>query len=309
MFSLIKAITLSQDELDTYYVEQRAKVFEKTGGVPSFVKLHNVLHMMLVPAIKGLRTFGGIKLTVCGDERRTTIKPVVYACTHIGGTDIETAFEVIADPCWLFLGNPREVYKNFDGFMLGLNGVICLDSKAKNDRRIAKETAVQLLLHGGNLLIFPEGAWNITENLPVMGLYTGAVEIAIRTHAEIVPVALECYGKEMCVVVGENIDVSSLSLDEVRNVNARLRDTLATLKWKIWESRGVQARADIPSGFGEIFVERIINQNKDTSYSLEEALSNMFLDRNITTFDEAFAHLNLIKPNRNNAFLFNKRLK
>lgn len=39
MFSLIKAITLSQDELDTYYVEQRAKVFEKTGGVPLFVEV------------------------------------------------------------------------------------------------------------------------------------------------------------------------------------------------------------------------------------------------------------------------------
>ena len=44
---------------------------------------------------------------------------------------------------------------------------------------------------------------------------------------------------------------------------------LCTHKWKIWESRGVQARADIPSGFSEIFVDRIINQNRDTSYSFE----------------------------------------
>ena len=98
--------------------------------------------------------------------------------------------------------------------MLGLNGVICLETRDEEDRHIAKETAVQLLLHGGNLLIYPEGAWNISENLPVAGLFSGTAEMAIRTGAEIVPVAVESYGKHMYAAVGKNIDSVELGMDK-----------------------------------------------------------------------------------------------
>ena len=124
MFSFIKGLTLSQDELDQYYIEQRRRYYDKYGAVPKFIKLHNLLHWLLWPCIVLLRKIGGIKLTVVCDERIKTKDPVAYACTHIGGVDIETAFEVIKYPCWLFLGDPREVYENIDGLMLGLNGVI-----------------------------------------------------------------------------------------------------------------------------------------------------------------------------------------
>lgn len=46
-------------------------------------------------------------------------------------------------------------------------------------------------------MIFPEGAWNISENLLVMKLYTGAAEMAIRTGADIVPIAIEQFGKSL----------------------------------------------------------------------------------------------------------------
>lgn len=308
MFSFIKGLTLSQDELDQYYIRQRRRYYDKHGAVPKFIKLHNLCHWLLWPFIVLLRKSSGIKLTVVCDERIKTKEPVVYACTHIGGVDIETAFEVIKDPCWLFLGDPREVYKNIDGFMLGLNGVICLDSKDKQDRQIAKETAIGLLQNGGSLMIFPEGAWNISVNQPVMGLFSGTADIAIQSKAQIIPVALECYGKHMYAAIGNNIDVANTWQDKNALTNY-LRDALATLKWRIFETVGAQSRKDIPENYRQTYIDSIINDNKDTSYTEQDVLDTMFQDRNITTPEEAFLHLSAIHPTIQNAFLFNKRLK
>ena len=305
MFSLIKGLTLSQDELDQYYIQKRKRHYEKYGAVPKFIKLHNFLHWLLLPCIMLLRKIGGIKLTVVCDERVKTHEPIVYACTHIGGVDIETAFEVIKKPCWLFLGDPREVYKNIDGFMLGLNGVICLDSKDKDDRRIAKETAIGLLQNGGSLMIFPEGAWNISVNQPVMGLFAGTADIAIQSGAQIVPIALECYGKHMYAAIGKNIKIAGVWEDKYELTN-HLRDALATLKWRIFDSVGVQKRSDIPENYRQIFIDSIINDNKDTSYTEQDVIDTMFRDRNIATYEDVYAHLNNITPTMDNAFLFNK---
>lgn len=305
MFSPIKALTMSQDELDLYYINKRKQVYSKTGGVPKRIKLHNFLHWLLVPCIILLRKINGIKLTIVCDERKKTKKPVIYACTHIGGVDIETAFEAIKNPCWLFLGDPREIYKNFDGVMLSMNGVICLDSKDKEDRRIGKETAIGLLKTGGSLMIFPEGAWNISVNQPVMGLFSGTAEIAIKSGAEIVPVAMECYDKHMYVAIGENMDVSEYSLEDKYRLTGKLRDNLATLKWHIFEAVGVQKRSDIPADYREKFINSIINDNKDTSYTEQDVIDTMFVDKNVTTYEEAFEHLNNVYPTMQNAFLFN----
>ncbi len=225
----------------------------------------------------------------------------------IGGVDIETAFEAIKNPCWLFLGDPREVYKNIDGFMLGLNGVICLDSKDKEDRLIAKETAIALLQNGGHLMIFPEGAWNISVNQPVMGLFCGTADIAIQSKAQIVPVALECYGKQMYVAIGENIKVAGV-WDDKYKLTSHIRDTLATLKWRIFESVDIWNRKDIPENYRKIFIDSIINDNKDTSYTEQDVIHTMFNDKNVISYECVFSHLDNIKPTMETAFLFNKRL-
>lgn len=68
-------------------------------------------------------------------------------------------------------------------------------------------------LEGGDLLIYPEGAWNITENQVVMPLYTGTAEMAIRTGAEIIPIAIEQGGKRYYANIGENHIAGRCSAD------------------------------------------------------------------------------------------------
>lgn len=44
-------------------------------------------------------------------------------------------------------------------------------------------------------------------------------------------------------------------------------------------------------------------------YNFEIENSSQFIDKNEVTYEQVFAHLNNLSPNRNNVFLFNKKLK
>lgn len=88
------------------------------------------------------------------------------------------------------MGDPNEVYKKAEYILIKLIGAIFVDTWDKTGH-ISKETMVKVLGQGGNVQIYPEGAWNLTSNQVVMTFYTGAVEAAIRAGADIIPVAVE----------------------------------------------------------------------------------------------------------------------
>ena len=262
------------DKLTKFHIAKRYYDFQKNKGAMKNIGLHNCFHNLLLPGMKLLRKLRNEDLTVIEDKRKRRDKPAVYACTHIGGFDIETLFEAIEEPCYLFLGDPREIYCNFDGLLLCMNGVICFETDNKQDRYIAKERAIQLMNGGGSLMIFPEGAWNIYQNLPVMPLYCGAADIALKSQTAVVPVAIERYGTKYFVNIGAEIEVAekhSLHKGELTQI---IRDELATLKWEIWEKAGFFERKKL-SDTRESFIDQIFGQ-KNTSFTVEDVLRTRY---------------------------------
>ncbi|MBD5542237.1 MAG: hypothetical protein HDR00_13820 [Lachnospiraceae bacterium] len=162
-----------------------------------------------------------------------------------------------------------------------------------------------MLQQGGSLLIYPEGAWNVIENQVVMPLYSGAVEMAIRTKTEIVPIAIEQYGKSYYVNIGNNVDMSKYILSHKKQATEGLRDILCTLKWEIWEKYGRVSRCDIPDGYIKTFLVGY-EQQMDDVYTMEDVHNTRYKDRSITTKEEAFAFMKQLIPKRENAFLFRK---
>ena len=90
------------------------------------------------------------------------------------------------------------------------------------DRGIAKKRSIELLEKGGNLLIYPEGAWNISPNLPVMKLYKGAVNIAVKTKADLIPIAIEQVENHFYVSIGKNIITSDMENIDTNLLNQTL---------------------------------------------------------------------------------------
>lgn len=292
--SLLELRKLSIQELEKYYMELRRYNYE--NGVPlKGIEIRKKIHKLLLSLIKIDRKLCKETIEVIKDERIETNKPIIYACTHIGGNDIQRTFEAIKDHAYLFLGDPRSLYKDVAGLMLYLNGVICLETNNKTDRFIAKNRAVELLKSGGDLLIYPEGSWNITDNLPCMKLYTGTVKMALETGAEIIPMAIEQYGKKFYVNIGKNMVLNkSLSVDEL---NDNLRDTLATLKWDIWESQGIFERTTINQSFVDKFKQDIVDKC-EFGFTIDDVYKTMYKDPKITTYEEAFSFTKRIVLNK-----------
>ena len=249
---------MSIEELETYHLAWReydyenGRIFSKWGAT-----VRKWIHPVLYYLIKLDRRLSREKLIVLGDLRTKSDRPKIFACTHIGGSDVQRAFETIKTHAWLFIGDPGEVYRDLTGLILYGNGAVCLDTGNKKDRRIAFDRACRLLEEGENLLIYPEGVWNITDNLPVLKLFPGIVRMARKTGAEIVPLAIEQYDDLFYVNIGENY----LPDTEHEEIALRdLRDRMASLKWDIFRAHGIRSRSEIPNDHSPAYRQEIMNR-------------------------------------------------
>lgn len=303
--SFFQRLRMPQKELELYYRERRETDFNENKKFKG-IALRKKLHYALLTGLAIKHFCSKQKLFIVSDRRKKTDKPIIYASTHIGRNDPEFNCRAIKQPFYFFVGDPRELYRNFDGLLLYINGMICCDLNSKSDRYVAKESCVRLLQQGGNVCIYPEGAWNITENQPVMALFTGTAEAAIRTGAEIIPIAIEQYGKSYYVNIGENINSDKWQLAQKQELTDTLRDALATLKWEIWDTRGVCKRETIPQNYSSVFLKSFEEQ-MDSGYTMEDVWKTYFHNKYNADAAEVMKCMQNIKPSFANAFLFNKR--
>lgn len=271
-----------------YEVAQRAHAFankEPLTREEILKKKNDHIVCMMLLILDRLTSWEFVK--TLSDKRAYEDRPRIYACTHIGGNDIQRAFEAIKEHAYLFLGDPGIVYKNSTGWLLDKNGYIAMESRVKIDRFIAFERSVELLSNGGHLLIFPEGAWNVTHNLPVMKIYSGASKMSLRSDADIVPMAIEQYGRRFYVEFGQNI--VPIRGRDYRELDEELRDAMATLKWDIWEKcseiprvRKIQNAIDV-----EHFEQKIVDKcDLGEGYTLQDVYETRYHDPNDITADE-----------------------
>lgn len=285
--NLLKLRKLSIEELSKYYMEKRKWEYENKIPMKN-IKLRNKIHSLLVLIIKIDRLLAKEGLEVINDDRINTDNPKIYACTHIGGNDIQRTFEAIKEPAYLFLGDPKGVYRDAAGVLLFLNGMIPLETNNKIDRKIAKERSVELLKKGGNLLIYPEGAWNITNNLPVMKLYDGTSKIAQETGADIIPMAIEQYDKDFIVSIGKNIEMKKVAGITTKDLTTLLRDKMATEKWKTYEYKGITKRETVASKTLEQFQQEIVDKC-EYDFTIQDVIDTMYHDKETISAEEVFS--------------------
>ena len=302
--NLLEKRKMAIEELVKYYAEYRIYCYnkgDKLKGIEMRKKLHPIIDLIL----KIDQVLSKEEIVVISNK--SIVKPnesKIFACTHIGGNDIQRTFQVINEPAYLMLGDPGILYKMPIYYGLKLNGVIPLETKNKQDRKIAYNRAIELLNNGGNLFIYPEGAWNVTPNEMVMKIFTGTVRMAKETGVDIIPIAVEQYDNVFYFNVGKNYSIDKNTNLSLTELNEDLRDKLATLKWEIMETQPKLDRAKVTDDYLDIFQSEIVNRcNYGYGFSLEDAISESFHDKNITKPEEAFAHLQEIEYDINNAFL------
>ncbi|MBE5886898.1 MAG: hypothetical protein E7284_10910 [Lachnospiraceae bacterium] len=301
-----KRMKLSQEQLDEYWLNYRIDRYER--GINKInIYGRKLIHPILLTIVKIERLILKEKLIIIKNEHTKVKGPIIYAATHIGGHDVERCFEAIKKHAFLFLGDPKEIYRNASGILLYLNGVICLETRNKYDRKIAKETAIEILKRGGNLLIYPEGVWNISENILVNRIFKGTASMAIKTDVTIVPLAIEQYENKFLVNIGKNIDSKDYSEKEIDKLTDYLQDKLAELKLEILEYNGIVSRDSLDVELKEKWVENIFAK-ADFSYTVQDIYDTQYPDE-YDKADEVFSFMEKLEPKKENAFLLRYRYK
>lgn len=305
--NILSRSKMPQEQLDKYYEMYRKARYEAGKG-PGNVIFRKMIHPILLFLIILQRIMKKEKIILLRNDEVSTKRPVIYACTHIGGHDVERCFEAIKKHAFLFIGDPKEVYRNFDGVLLFANGMICLETRSKEDRYIAKMNAIELLNKNGKLLIYPEGVWNISENLLVNPMYMGTASIAMKTNADIVPVAIEQYDKTFYVSIGQNIECGIWNSTEVELLTKHIRDELATLKWEIFEARGIQSYESITKELRNNWINAIFAR-ADYSYTVQDVYDTQYITDEQKEMMEIYSDLSHLIPSIDNAFLFRELIQ
>ena len=302
--NLIQQRKMAIEELVIYYSELRKFEFHQ-GKELRYIELRKKIHFLVNFILKVDQLLSKENIIIIDDKHNIkNDKPRIYACTHIGGNDIQRTFQVIKEPAYLMLGDPGILYKKLIYKGLEMNGVIPLETTDKEDRKIAYSRAIELLNKGGNLLIYPEGAWNVSPNLVVMKIFTGTVRMAKETGAEIIPIAVEQYGQDFYFNIGSNYTISANSKMDDKELTADLRDKLVTLKWEIMEHQPMLLRKDITPNYLEEFQKEIVDRcNYGYGFSFLDALNESYHDKSISTYLDVFSFLEKIEITPQNAFL------
>lgn len=311
----LQKMKLSLEELSQYYRDKR--VYEYSEGIPlKGIEIRKKLNYLVAGILKIDRILSHEKLITLRDDRIKNDKPKIYVCTHIGGKDAERVCEGLHDYGYFLSGDPGTLYRELAGVLLFAKGTIDVELKDKEDRYVSKQRSIELLKRGGNLIIYSEGAWNITDSVPVMQLYSGAVQMALESGAEIVPVALEQDVKNWYISLGKNINYdneTNVDKNKINKLTGDLRDTLATLKWEIWEhiSPDIISRDSIDEDFKKEFYQNI-EAKFGHGYTRENIMRDKYHDKNNPEPEVAYSFVKKLVPNKNNAFLLrslNKKIK
>ena len=308
--NLIEKRKMAIEELVNYYAEYRIYCYnkgDKLKGIELRKKIHPIINLILkIDEVLSKEE----NIIVANENKAKEGVPKIFACTHIGGNDIQRTFQIIKEPAYLMLGDPGILYKMPIYQGLKMNGVIPLETKNKIDRKIAYNRSIELLNNGGNLLIYPEGAWNVTPNVIVMKTFVGTVRMAKETGTQIIPIAVEQYGNKFYFNIGKNYGISKNTTKSETELNHELRDKLATLKWQLLESQPSLQRKNIPEGYIHEFQKEIVERcNYGYGFSLEDAISESFHDKTIINEEEVFSFLDNLDININNAFLLRSHSK
>lgn len=163
----------------------------------------------------------GLHLEITGQENIPEENGVIFVCNHRRSMDIPIAYLAIGGKHTRFLCKKEYELSKLQALVQAI-GTIFVNRSSKPSSRTAQITMIQTLLHGGNVLIFPEGTRNKTEQVLLPFRY-GAVRIAGKTGAPIVPMVIKKLGKKSFrIVIGESMQVG-------------VRDALEEKNRELWE--------------------------------------------------------------------------
>lgn len=248
-----------------------------------------------------MKTKISFDLNVIGAENSSKSSPAIYVVNHTNSFDIPVASVIIKKHHYVLLGTqPLEV---LDKIAFNLNGVVWVNRKNKDSKIKAKQKLIDILKGGTNILMFPEGTWNRTENKIMLPLHWGVIDIAKECNVPIIPIILEYSSKVCTAKIGKPLFINEN--DDKKDAINKLRDSMATLRYELWEQQSISHRNTISKKHFEEALQKAVDEYPKLDLEYEMSVVRKEYDE----YGNVFQHLSSIVPTDKTAFLFNKRYK
>jgi 1-acyl-sn-glycerol-3-phosphate acyltransferase len=118
--------------------------------------------------------------------------------------------------------------------LTNLNGCIYVDRKSKKSGENAFKQSIEGINKGYNMIVFPEGTWNLLQSQPILPRKWGDIKIAQETGRPIIPIVMEYNGKNCFVKSSDPIYFDKN--DDLKSCDEKMYDIMSTLKYDIWSS-------------------------------------------------------------------------
>ncbi len=209
------------------------------------------LHPIILKQMPGRRNFD---LVVLNDKPKVD-GPALYIVSHSTPYDAPVTCEVLQEHFYILVG--KQKLQLLDRAFFQLNGRHYVDRLESKSQEKVADNIVRTIKNGMNYVIYSEQTWCTEPSTPINPLRRGWVDIAKKAHCFVVPLALEYYEytDNVCYAnFGEPFTVE-WNEDKIA-VNNRLEDTLATLKFDIWNQFPVGERSKVDSSDWEKIIKR-----------------------------------------------------
>lgn len=290
---------LTKVELINYYDSLREYYINASIDVKMEIfkeKIHPTLLNIMKKTI-------GKELVVVNRERLDGIAQVIYAVNHTNVHDVPAVSNFIQNRFHILAGD--EVKSDINGLLFRLNGVTWVDRTDSRNMALAKEEVIRKMLqYKIDYLFFPEATWNCSENLIMLPLHWGIIEVAKIVGAYIVPITIDYGDKEYYANMGKPMYFSIF--DDKQESIIKLRDTMASLRFETWLKYSLDTRDNVSAeSFQKDVIQKSLNEYKKLDVAYEQ--QTIYRPKGIVTEEEAFEKVLNLTPNHRNAF-FTKNL-
>lgn len=211
------------------------------------------------------------EVNLVNECERIPDKPVIYACNHSQFSDVPIATRAIGKRSYILLGK-QKLYL-IDRIFFHLFGAIWVDRKDKEHKKKVKEKLLCYLNRGQSILWFPEGTWNLTENLLMLPMRWGIIKAAHKAGGQIVPMAIRYDRKNKKCQVKFSTPLYGEELANYKNGIQKLRDMMSTLRWELMEEYSeIEKRENVDlRSFGKERI-KIIEEYPPLDWEYEETV-------------------------------------
>lgn len=186
----------------------------------------------------------------------------IFAINHRQADDIVLGANAVGKSGYIVFGNPYLALETSNGLGLWAYGMILMKRDDASSRRAAYEKMKYVIEHGGNIIIYPEGYWNLaddgraderhmadghnSESWLIQDINIGIIRLAKETGCEIVPTILhydEFGGKRCYAHRGKAFRVGEL--DDIWAKKDELVHSMTNMYWGLMEKYSQYTRGDL----------------------------------------------------------------